>query len=511
LLAWGAAFLALVAGEAAAHASLVDAVPADGAALERSPSEVVLRFDEPVVPLAIRLGTDRDEGREVRPAPGDDASVVRVPIATPLREGRWVMGYRVTSADSHVVAGAIAFAIGANADSTSAAATPTSHLPALPVRIARTLASLLLAGVALNVALVAPGFARARSWLAFLAVFALLSWCASLVAQVIEAGNGVAAIIETHAWHAIAASPLAWAAPTALLACLAIGLVAARREPNRAVLVAGAVVLVAAAVAAGHGATAKPQPMAPLALFAHVATAAFWFGGLAVLVAMLRTRTDDGLRALERFSTLAMPGVALLVAGGIAFAWIQIPRWHDLAATGYGRIVSAKVALTAALLGLAATNRFRLLPRLRQGDACAALALKRNVILELALVAAVAGLAAALARTAPPPRPATFAVASASKGTLAARLRVQSAARAASIEATLTRDGRPFEAAEVRAILHHAATGTGPLERALDRIAPGRYRWQGMTLGPGGTWRIELAVRVDAFSQETLATSIVLH
>jgi copper transport protein len=47
--------LALSPGPATAHAVLIEAQPGDGERLDRSPAEFVLRFNEPVVPVAVRL------------------------------------------------------------------------------------------------------------------------------------------------------------------------------------------------------------------------------------------------------------------------------------------------------------------------------------------------------------------------------------------------------------------------------------------------------------------------
>src|SRR5262245_64599869 len=57
---FGAALIALLialapASEACAHASLVKAVPADGAVMPLPPATLTLTFNEPVSPLVVRL------------------------------------------------------------------------------------------------------------------------------------------------------------------------------------------------------------------------------------------------------------------------------------------------------------------------------------------------------------------------------------------------------------------------------------------------------------------------
>src|SRR5262249_50841639 len=44
-----------LAGPAAAHAVLLETIPADGALLPQTPSRVVLRFNEPITPVALKL------------------------------------------------------------------------------------------------------------------------------------------------------------------------------------------------------------------------------------------------------------------------------------------------------------------------------------------------------------------------------------------------------------------------------------------------------------------------
>src|SRR5690349_6042145 len=54
-IAIGVLFNAVCAAGAGAHAVLLEALPADGARLAQAPTEFVLRFNEPVVPMAVKL------------------------------------------------------------------------------------------------------------------------------------------------------------------------------------------------------------------------------------------------------------------------------------------------------------------------------------------------------------------------------------------------------------------------------------------------------------------------
>src|SRR5262245_54977957 len=93
--------LSLLFGSEAAHAHsvLLDTVPADGAVLATAPPEVVLRFNEPVSPVTVRVLTI-----DARPiADGANArtenSSINLPLPPDLPNGTYVVSYRVISLD----------------------------------------------------------------------------------------------------------------------------------------------------------------------------------------------------------------------------------------------------------------------------------------------------------------------------------------------------------------------------------------------------------------------------
>jgi putative copper export protein len=57
----------------------------------------------------------------------------------------------------------------------------------------------------------------------------------------------------------------------------------------------------------------------------------------------------------------------------------------EMWSSDYGRMLSLKLLLVAALLSAAAVNKLRLTPRLAAGDAVAALHLRRSIGLEMML------------------------------------------------------------------------------------------------------------------------------
>ena len=104
----------------------------------------------------------------------------------------------------------------------------------------------------------------------------------------------------------------------------------------------------------------------------HLLAAAIWIGGLVSLVLLLSVsrndQTDAGVSfardATERFSTMGVAIVVVVLATGVINAWILVGSWQALIVTDYGRLLMLKVALFGVMLLVAAVNRFWLTPRL---------------------------------------------------------------------------------------------------------------------------------------------------
>lgn len=113
------ASLALGAGPASAHASLIGSDPVDGAALASAPATVSFTFNEDIREPAYVVV---DAGGE-RVAEGQaevDANVVTAQVDPDAAAGSWTAAYRVVSVDGHAVTGEIGF------DVEQGAAAPTS-------------------------------------------------------------------------------------------------------------------------------------------------------------------------------------------------------------------------------------------------------------------------------------------------------------------------------------------------------------------------------------------------
>lgn len=133
------------------------------------------------------------------------------------------------------------------------------------------------------------------------------------------------------------------------------------------------------------------------AVAVHMLAAALWCGVLAALLLTVEHR-GQWARLLPRFSTLSLWCVVALLAGGVLGAAVRLDSAADLYATGYGRVLAAKIAMTAALVVLGWRNRTMWLPAARAHRATAVVSRSRSVV-ELSMMAVALALAAGLAVT----------------------------------------------------------------------------------------------------------------
>jgi putative copper resistance protein D len=131
----------------------------------------------------------------------------------------------------------------------------------------------------------------------------------------------------------------------------------------------------------------------------HLAAAGLWLGGLAPLaLLLLRALTVHGAPfvplarlALPHFSQMGYAAVALVALTGTVNGMLLVGSFEALLGTPYGRLLLVKIALFGAMVALALSNRFRLLPRL--GDAGADSASTLRALLRSVAIEQVLGLA----------------------------------------------------------------------------------------------------------------------
>ncbi len=190
---------------------------------------------------------------------------------------------------------------------------------------------------------------------------------------------------------------------------------------SRRGLVAQAVIggaVVASFAWTGHG--VKDEGVAGFVHLAgdivHLLAAAIWVGALFALAALLfgtirkRTGAQESLRGLAAFSSIGVTVVALLLLSGVVNSWFLVGPSHitQLLTSPYGLLLDAKLVLFAAMVVLAAANRYRFTPRLSAALAQtgshdeSAVVLRRSVALELGLAVLVLAIVSLMGTLEPP-------------------------------------------------------------------------------------------------------------
>jgi putative copper resistance protein D len=169
------------------------------------------------------------------------------------------------------------------------------------------------------------------------------------------------------------------------------------------------VVLLVSLAWISHAAAARAHPFGLLGDVLHLCAAGVWIGALAPLALFLaRIRASSSLDetvvpVLQRFSALSLCCVSVLVVSGISNSWLLVGSIYALFTTPYGRLLLFKLALFAVLIGLGARNRFLIKANLLKDPASPHLLpqLRRNVLCEVCLGAAVVAIVACLGITPP--------------------------------------------------------------------------------------------------------------
>jgi copper transport protein len=524
-----------LAPRASAHATLTSTEPAAGAVVQRSPAQVVLRFDETVeaafgsVHVLNASGDRVDSGRIGRPA-GDTVALV---IGRTLPRGTYTVAWRVVSADTHVVHGAFVFSVGAatgNGEGLAAQLLREEQTPKTisvaftAVRFFALALILLVAGGVAALVLVlaaAADVVRSRLWAAMAAGSSLLV-LTSLAGIILEGATaaGISVGAATH-WDVISEVlstrfGQVWLARAGVALALGVlGLVLAGRSaapprPRDELALVPAAALVLSPAAAGHA--SDNGAVAFIVDIAHVEAAAIWAGGLTFLLLALalerERRWDLAADAVPRFSKIAVASIVVLLAAGITSAYLEVRAWRGLWDTTYGRLLLVKAGLLLPVIALGVHNNRRSVPRLRNHDA--SLRERRRFLqataTELALVVAIVAVTAVLVSE-PPARSQVQPLGPFSETTTIGDLGLSLSVRPARVGPNqidlrlLTPTGHPAQVAELRVTASLPSKKVGPFRYTGKRAGPGHYIVSRATFPFAGSWQIQVAVRRGKFTE----------
>ena len=320
--------------------------------------------------------------------PNASGRFVTIPLRK-LHDGDYTVRWRVLSDDGHTVEGVFAFAVGVGR------APPTAALSAGGTNLTRNVISrwffftglLVAVGVALFVPLAwRPALRTAGAdpdervlWpLAFAGFFLAFLGASTLIPHHDPATTRFGLAYEVGGIIAVVGATLS-----------AVAFV--DRRLGRGVFVCALALLPIPSVA-GHALDPGqwPRPLNVAADILHVGAAAVWIGGLLALAIGLpraarklspEQRARFSAALVPRLSAIALVSVAVIAATGLIRALSELTAVSQLWTTGYGRALVVKTGLLALLVSLGWINRSRLVPRLRLA------ALRRNVAVELVLLA----------------------------------------------------------------------------------------------------------------------------
>jgi methionine-rich copper-binding protein CopC len=111
-LTWILATSLFASTAAFAHSELHESVPANGAALDSAPKEVVLHFTEAVRLTMLSVEKSGGGKVDVSPLPSAMAKDITIPAPT-LDQGHYVVSWRALSDDGHPATGKFSFTVGA--------------------------------------------------------------------------------------------------------------------------------------------------------------------------------------------------------------------------------------------------------------------------------------------------------------------------------------------------------------------------------------------------------------
>lgn len=380
LLAGLLGFGLALAAPAFAHASVVGSDPVDGSRLKTAPAKVTITFDEDVglggigyLHVTNASGQRVDAGAAFHP--GGNGTEVTDTLKKGLGDGSYTESYRVVSADSHPVAGTIAFVVGHGAlvhGTTSTSASNGTTATAFDVSRWISYAGLALLGGTWLLLTVWPEGrddprAAGLGW-SGVGLTALGGVLELLLQGPYAAGDGPGRLVDggllddtLHTTYGQLHS-----VRLVLIGLLALALVRMLRFGSYALprWLPGAMGVLAVGVAAtfsaaGHADTTSPNWLSiPLDVL-HLLAMGAWLGGLIVLLAAVLPRRDPGElgAVLPVFSKVAFTSVVVLASTGTYAAWRGVGTVNALFTTSYGLLVAGKVVLFVGLVLLGNLSR----------------------------------------------------------------------------------------------------------------------------------------------------------
>lgn len=379
-----------------AHANLVESSPSSGEQVEDAPDKLVLTYSEGVQLAEVTVeSADGDRIDGDAQVDQNDKAIVHVPLED-VDNGTYVVQWEVLSVDGHTTSGSFFFVVGDEPptreqllDTFEEDDDEYSVTLAEPAFRSTYLAGvIILVGAPLTLLFAVYPLAR-RHGVDIEAADRPTHWLfGGTLLVVLLAATGLAVVqfpaqrslsIGTVEQFLEAELGLSWLVRTGVI--LVLGLVTAVRVARSkriskrvwlGAMAVGGLLLQLTMSRTSHSAAVVDGTAGILTDFGHLVGASLWLGGLVILATIVPTylaRADDvttlATQLISRFSVLAVAGVALAGATGLAIAAWHVPTVDSLGATLYGSALSVKTLLVLIAIGLGGVNRFVLRRHLR--------------------------------------------------------------------------------------------------------------------------------------------------
>lgn len=217
-------------------------------------------------------------------------------------------------------------------------------------------------------------------------------------------GTPFSQVLQPAAWataleQVSAAQAWAWTAGLAFL--VGVPALFARRWSSQPLALVFAVLAVVPNGLDGHSAAGGNHDYGTNSYLWHLIFLVLWIGGLMALIAHCRRLGPATETAVARYSKLALFSIIVMTVSGMVNAAVRID-FSDWLTTTYGLIITAKAVGVVVLAFLGFVHRQVTMPKLAGPDP-GQRAFRRVAVVEVAVMAAVTGVAISMGRTPPPP------------------------------------------------------------------------------------------------------------
>jgi copper transport protein len=514
------AIISLRADGVSAHAVLISSEPADGALLITPPRQVRLNFSEVIAPLALRLLDATGKITLLKTYRQEQQSLI-VDMPSEVGVGTSILSWRVTSQDGHPVGGTVSFSIN-RADRERPGSIVADQERRFPLWLTHVLNILLVAtivGGAFFYNWITPARIGAGArWLMLLSPLAVLVALARFVAETLDAVGDSGLSNVSLWWQPVAAtSGISMLASVAALSLAALSLRTPGRGAKAASLIGVGLAGLAFAIN-GHAAAASPQFLMKPLIFLHIAAVLFWTGSLVPLLVLIRRGLPDGADVLVSYAGPIRFAIMILVPSGIIIAVVQLGAFSELWNSGYGVVLSMKLALLTVLFCLAALNRFSITPRIRSGDASALRLLRLSIVGEIAL-AILIFCVTSLWRFTPPPREMSAVTVLSTgiqfhaHGTRGMANLLVSPARPGPVTVSINVmdvQSRPLDVKGVEIVLLDPNNRVEPIRQNARRVTSATWRIDEMPIPMAGTWLVRINLLITDFDKVTVRTTLTI-